>query len=415
MAKYAMFAAHGHGHVNPTLAIAQELVARGEQVIYYLPETFRPAVEATGASFRLYEGEAFKHLRSGQPAFTPGKKVDTSLMVGRMMETMVQESVSMLPQLLEEMRIEQVDSILYDRIFLPARLLSHILHLPAVLLNPSYAVNDHVHVEQIMPRDHLQSLAQLFVPLNEDLARLCVTYHLPRYDLRMLTQAADLNIVFLPRAFQPAGETFDERFVFVGPSLQAQRHYSGDFPLDRLDKHPQLYISLGTAFNNQAEFYNLCFDAFGQTEWQVVLAFGQQIDPAELKEPPANFIAVPHVPQLEVLARADVFVSHGGMNSTMESLTFGVPLVVVPQMPEQEMTARRVQELGLGLALEKETLTAEKLRAAVEQIAHDPSFRARVQEMQHEIRQAGGFQRAVDAIIRYTHGAQQAKVRKEAS
>ncbi len=358
MAKYAMFAAHGHGHVNPTLAIAQELVARGEQVIYYLPETFRPAVEATGASFRLYEGEAFKHLRSGQPAFTPGKKVDTSLMVGRMMETMVQESVSMLPQLLEEMRIEQVDSILYDRIFLPARLLS---------------------------------------------------------DLRMLTQAADLNIVFLPRAFQPAGETFDERFVFVGPSLQAQRHYSGDFPLDRLDKHPQLYISLGTAFNNQAEFYNLCFDAFGQTEWQVVLAFGQQIDPAELKEPPANFIAVPHVPQLEVLARADVFVSHGGMNSTMESLTFGVPLVVVPQMSEQEMTARRVQELGLGLALEKETLTAEKLRAAVEQIAHDPSFRVRVQEMQNETRQAGGFQRAVDAIIRYTHGAQQAKVRKEAS
>ena len=409
MAKYAMFAHPGHGHVNPTLAIAQELVARGEQVIYFLPETYRQAVEATGATFRLYEGETLKRRRSGPPVLTPGKKADMNLVVGRMMETMVQESVSMLPHLLEEMRAEQVDCILYDRIFLPARLLSHILHLPAVLLNPSYAINAYAQAGHFVPRDNLRALAELFAPLNEELARLCETYGLPRYDLRMLTQPADLNIIFLPRAFQPAGESFDERFVFVGSSLQTQRHYHGDFPLDRLDKHPQLYISLGTAFNNEMEFYYLCFDAFGQSEWQVVLAFGQHIDPAQLKEPPANFIAAPHVPQLEVLARADVFVSHGGMNSTMESLTFGVPLVVVPQMVEQEMTARRVQELGLGLALDKERLSAKQLRAAVEQVAHDPSFRARVQEIQREIRQAGGFQRAVDAIIRYTHGVQQAK------
>jgi UDP:flavonoid glycosyltransferase YjiC (YdhE family) len=79
-------------------------------------------------------------------------------------------------------------------------------------------------------------------------------------------------------------------------------------------------------------------------------------------------------------------------------------------MIEQEMNARRVQELGLGLALEKEMLTAERLRAAVEQITHDSGFRARVQAMQQEIRQAGGYQRAADAIIHYTHGAQQAEV-----
>jgi len=87
-----------------------------------------------------------------------------------------------------------------------------------------------------------------------------------------------------------------------------------------------------------------------------------------------------------------------------------VPLVVVPQMVEQEVTARRVQELGLGLALEKETLTVEQLRAAVERVAYNPIFRARVQEMQHEIRQAGGYRRAVDAIMRYTHGVLQVPV-----
>ena len=211
----------------------------------------------------------------------------------------------------------------------------------------------------------------------------------------------NLNIVFLPRAFQPGGETFDERFVFIGPSLPEQRYYSGDFPRHWLNQHPLLYISLGTAFNNQPEFYNMCFDAFGHTEWQVILSFGKRIDPAALKEPPANFLIAPHVPQLEVLAQADVFISHGGMNSTMESLSFGVPLVVIPQMIEQEITAKRVQEMGLGLALDRDTLTVEQLRAAVEQVSRDLSFRTKVQEVQKEIREAGGYQRGASAIMDY--------------
>lgn len=406
MVKYAMFSAPGHGHVNPTLAIAQELVARGEQVIYYLPESFRASVEATDATFHPYE---WQRPPSGFPAPTPGKKADATLMIGRMMEMMVQQSFHILPQLLEEMRAEQVDAILFDRMFLPANLLSRILHLPAVILNPSYVVNAHSGAEQIMPQEKRQAFAEFFVSLSKDLVRLCDTYQLPHYDFQALMQA-DLNIVFLPRAFQPGGETFDERFVFVGPSLQKHRYYNGDFPLDRLNKRPQLYISLGTAFNNQPAFYRQCFDAFAQTEWQIVLAFGQQIDPAELKDPPANFIVAPHVPQLEVLPRSDVFVSHGGMNSTMESLTFGVPLIVVPQMEEQAMTARRVQELGLGLALDMETLTAETLRNSVEQVAHDSAFRVRVHRMQSEIDQAGGAPRAVNAIMGYVHNDQQARV-----
>ncbi len=407
MATYALFSAPGHGHVNPTLALAQELVARGEQVIYYLTEEFRPVVEATGATFRPYESEAFKMLRSGPPAAALTGKPNSGFQIGMLPTMMVRESTRVLPQLLEKMPAEHVDCVLYDRMFMPAAFVSQILHLPAVQLFPTYAINEHFFGQfagQFMRGSQFSQ--ELLAPLNEDLARLCESYKLPRYTVQELfARTENLNIVFLPRAFQPAGETFDERFVFVGPSLQAQRYYSGDFPLERLDKHPQLYISLGTAFNNQVDFYNMCFDAFGQTEWQVVLSFGTRIDRAALKGSSANFIIAPHVPQLEVLPRADLFISHGGMNSTMESLSFGVPLVVIPQMMEQEQTARRVQELGLGLALDRETLTVEKLRAAVEQIARDPSFRTHVQEMQREIREAGGYQRAADAIIRYTHVA----------
>jgi MGT family glycosyltransferase len=89
------------------------------------------------------------------------------------------------------------------------------------------------------------------------------------------------------------------------------------------------------------------------------------------------------------------------MNSTMESLRFGVPLVVVPQMWEQEMNGRRVQELGLGLALDRDTVTGESLRAAVEQVVHDSGVHTRLQSMQDEIRRAGGYQRAAEAIMQH--------------
>ncbi len=403
MTTYALFSVPGHGHVNPTLALAQELVARGERIIYYQSEEFRAAIEATGAIFRRYENEAWqRHL----PRLTTTLTGKPDLM-GRvdMLATLAMESIKEMPLLLEQMAADQIDCVLYDRTFMQGIIVGKTLHLPAVQLSPSFMVNEQAfkQLSRQMTESERPAL-EWWATLNEKLARECESYKLPRFTFQeLMTHVENLNIVFLPRAFQPGGETFDERYVFVGPSVPAQRYYSGDFSLERLDKGPLLYISLGTAFNDWADFYQMCFDAFAETEWQVVLSIGRRIDPVVFKEPPGNFLIAPHVPQLEVLSRADLFISHGGMNSTMESLWFGVPLVVVPQMIEQEINAQRVQELGLGLALEKETLTAEKLRAAVEQVAHDTDFRVHVQTMQQEIRQAGGYQRAADEVIRYMH------------
>lgn len=408
MTTYAMFCIPGHGHVNPTLALAQELVTRGERVIYYLTEEFRSAVEATGAIFRPYENEAWKKHLSHLVSTLTGKP-DIGNRIG-WMATVAIESVKEMPQLLEQMVADHIECVLYDRTFMQGIFISQVLHLPAIQLLPSFAVSERVFSwlagQSSVASEHLQqerlSLLERLATLDEELARECEAYKLPRFSIQqLLGYVENLNIAFLPRAFQPAGDTFDERYLFVGPSLPVKRYYDGDFPLERLEKRPLLYISLGTAYNNRLAFYQMCFDAFAQSEWQVVLSFGSRVDPAALKEAPANFLIAPHVPQLEVLSRADLFISHGGMNSTMESLWFGVPLVVVPQMMEQEMNARRVQELGLGLALDKETLTAEKLRAAVEQVSRDPDLLARVQAMQQEVRLSGGYQRAADAIIRY--------------
>jgi len=405
MTTYAILTVPAHGHINPTLALAQELVECGERVIYYQTKEFRPAVEATGAIFRLYENETWQRYHPLLSSTLTGNP-DLANRVG-LMATLATESVKEMPQLMEQMVADHIECVLYDRTLISGALTSQTLHLPAVQLSPSFAINEQAFKQVARQMTETEQPAtQWWTAINEKLARECETYKLPRFAFHeLMRRVEDLNIVFLPRAFQPAGETFDEHYVFVGPSLMERRYDSGDFPLEWLEKRPLLYISLGTAFNDWLDFYRMCFDAFAQSEWQVILSFGTRIDPAALKESPANFLIAPHVPQLEVLSRADLFISHGGMNSIMESLSFGVPLVVVPQMIEQEINAHRVQELGLGLALEKETLTTDKLCAAASQVAGDASFRARVQEMQQEVRQAGGYRRAADAIIRYMQRA----------
>src|SRR4051794_18925568 len=82
------------------------------------------------------------------------------------------------------------------------------------------------------------------------------------------------------------------------------------------------------------------------------------------------------------IKHTDVFVTHGGMNSVMEAIYYGVPMVVVPQQPEQAMTATRVAELGLGVALEPEQVTTGALRDAVATISGEPDYRSRVTRMQ---------------------------------
>ncbi len=394
MTKYIFLDIPAYGHVNPTLAVVQELVKRGQEVIYYLPEQFKGAVQATGAAFRSYESQ----LKGVSPIVTSSGGVQS-----RFSALMLDESRHVLPQILDRIRAEQPDYLVHGTMCVWARIVAQVLNVPAITLRPTYLMDERVF-SMMGPEQKLNfaNMREAIAKVNAGLAELCETYHVPPFDMRStFTHAGKLMIVFIPKEFQPFGDTFDERYIFVGPSI-LPRHEASDFSLDQLsDKRPILYISLGTVFNNQPAFFKTCFEAFGEQPWQVVLSRGRHVDPAALGPVPDNFLVSPYVPQLEILPRTQVFVTHGGMNSTMESLYYGVPMVAIPQMFEQEMTARRIAEMGLGIALEKEVVNVTTLREAVERVATEAAFRERVRSMQQITRKAGGYQRAADAIMQF--------------
>lgn len=208
-----------------------------------------------------------------------------------------------------------------------------------------------------------------------------------------------LNIVYTSKYFQPYSESFDESYKFIGSSV-IDRKESIDFDLSNNEDKKVIYISLGTIFNNSIEFYECCFKAFCNMNVKVIMSVGRKIDISIFKNIPSNFIVRNYVPQLEVLKYANVFITHGGMNSTNEGLYFNIPLILIPQSVDQPFVANRVAELGAGIVIEKNRVTPEVLNKCVAEILSDDNFKINSEKIGESLRESGGYKVGVDEIIK---------------
>ncbi|WEB44829.1 glycosyl transferase [Streptomyces yunnanensis] len=387
MAKHLLFTAlGGYGHVNPTLPLVEELVRRGHRVDYATGEIH--ADEVTKAGARWVE---LPSLPPMQPAADFGPET-----FGRFMSHLFAAMRDAYPVLREHCTTEPVEAICFDGMNWSARVVAEQLGLPAVRLLPHFASNEHYSLFTGF-MDATGEESPVAAAIAAGCERFTAEHGVALDPANLLDVAAERNLVFIPREFQPAGDTFDERYHFIGPSLGSR----ADEPWSPRDPEaPVLFISLGTVFNNRPEFYRTCIEAFADEPYQVAMSVGE-LDPAELGPLPASFDVRSRFPQPAVLQRATAFVSHTGMNSTMESLYYGVGLIAVPQMPEQAANAGRAAELGLGEQLDARTVTAESLRAAVARVATDPTVRANLDRMRKVVRGSGGAARGAEVIEEY--------------
>lgn len=329
----------GQGHITPTLPLVGELVRRGHHVDY---ATEKPV--GTQANWvRL-------------PPMAPYVPRGGDVLAGWFKHFFTAMSAA-YPVLLDHCARSQPDVVVYDSTNWPARLVAAKLGIPAVRTIPNFASNEafplHRAMIETLPPDVL-------VELETECAAFAVRHGVPLDFGGTLDAAERTNLVLLPREFQPAGETFGDAFRFIGPLLGDREQSEAWAPL--VPGKPVLYVSLGSLLSDVG-FYRACVRDFGATEWQVAMTIGDT-DPAELGPIPSNFAVRPRFPQVAVLRHADVFISHAGMNSTMEALAYGVPIVALPRTPEQEANADRVAELGLGERLRP----GDDLSAAVNRV-----------------------------------------------
>lgn len=392
MAHVLLINAGSEGHLNPTLGVVQELVRRGEEVVYFTAEQYRHRVEPTGAKVITYDVGKFLE------AFLAGGRSPWAR-VGGLLRT----ADIVIPSVLEQTKGERFDYVIHDSMFGCGRLLAQILDLPAINSCTSFAIQQH-RFDSLQDHQSCQFPAEVNERAQQEFQRL-VTDVQAKYSVsvgsayEVFCNPAPLTIVYTSTRFQPDGESFDDSYKFVGPSIAPRSQSQFDF--SQVDTDNLIYISLGTVFNQALDFYKLCFEAFANTKYTVILSVGTKTNIAELGDVPANCIVRNYVPQLEVLQHATLFVTHGGMNSASEGLYYGVPLIVLPQGADQPMIARRVAEIGAGIHLHQEGLTAQDFREAADRVLQDASIRKVCAEIGHSFRAAGGYRRAVDEIFTY--------------
>ena len=372
------------GHTNPTLVLARELVSRGHEVSYILNNEWKDKIEETGAKFIPYINHNDYELKfkNGHPTNVLNAcKVwryayNTIISVGK-----------------------EYDVIVYEFFTFTALAAAKKLGIKAVRQFSTFALNDN-NINSILVSENkeINLLKNKFI-LKMLTKVVCGKIKICTHNIltEISNSLVDYNIVYTSKEFQINNEEFDnDRYCFVGPAI-IKRKSDIKIPYDDM-KNLIIYISLGTLQNENMTFYKKCIEAFRDSDFSVIMSIGKKIDIKELGEIPANFYVYNFVPQLEVLERSQIFITHGGMNSVNEGLYYHNKCLVIPMDVDQFAVANRVEELKLGYKLLKDNISCDILKKSVSKLLEDDYVSKSVEKISETLHNSGGVTKAAEYI-----------------
>jgi macrolide glycosyltransferase len=387
-AHIAMFSVAAHGHVNPSLEVIRELVARGHRVTYAIPPVFAEKVAGTGAEPKVWNSTL------------PGPDADPGAWGSELLdhvELFLADAIQALPQLAEAYEGDEPDLVLHDITSYPARVLAHRWGVPAVSLSPNLVAWEGYEEEVAEPMwaesKRTPRGQAYYARFQSWLEENGITRH-PDFFVGRPRR----SLVLIPKAMQPNADRVDESVhTFVG-ACQGDRGAEGDWRRPA-GAEKVVLVSLGSAFTKRPEFYRECVRAFGDLPgWHLVLQIGGHVDPAELGSVPDNVEVRSWVPQLAILKRADLFVTHAGAGGSQEGLGTATPMIAVPQAVDQFGNADMLVGLGVARRVDTGEASAEALREAALSLVGDPEVARRLKDIQAGMAQEGGTSRAADLI-----------------
>ena len=206
-----------------------------------------------------------------------------------------------------------------------------------------------------------------------------------------------------PAEFEFPRQSLPACFHFTGPYSNPDSRETTSFPFEQLTGQPLIYASLGTVQNRLLGTFEAIAEACQHLNAQLVLSLGGGNNPDALPKFPGAPMVVGFAPQLALLRKATLTITHAGMNTTLESLAQGVPMVAIPIANDQPGVAARIAWTGTGEVVSLKKLTVLKLRTAIERVLQQESYRKNALKLSNAIQQAGGVRRAADIIEEVIH------------
>jgi zeaxanthin glucosyltransferase len=406
-----MFCLPWIGHLNPFSTLANELIGRGHDITFFHVADFGEQVRNRGLRFEAF-GEQDYPAGTFAERYRAMSRLDGLPAMRASLNILISQAEALFTTArptIEKARLDLwvVDHMDYAASTLAACMQASFVSVIVGLMRhqedgvPGFSGELHTDDPVVLERDRRFNEAILATskPFRDFIGACRVKAGMGPFGFDSLWSGL-AQITQQPAEFEFPRRNLPACFHFTGPFARRSDRPPTPFPWDRLHGKPLIYASFGTTQNRNRHLYEAVAKVTANLDAQVVLSLGGAETVELPKELPENLLVVPFAPQLEILEQAVLMITHAGMNSTLESLAAGVPMVAVPIAHDQHGVSARIEWTGTGVRIPASECEPVRLRNAIETVLGKASFRESARRFQRIIAEGNGLERAADIIER---------------
>ncbi len=391
----------GSGHIQPLIPFAHAVLQAGHEVRFATPSASLPVVTEAGIT-GIAAGRSWGEWRTtgDYPDLANFPSLHDWLLAFQTRTVRGVAARAFIADLLPALAAWRPDVIVRDSMEFGGYLAGELLGIP--------------HVVGSFIWFYPESLRQHYdLALNQ----LRQAYDLPVIDDPIVPYPY-LALPGMPRSWVADDEWVPQTAHFLRPIPFNQWQ---DDPLPDWFAHvpnlPIVHAAFGStdAFGNPSELFAAIVEALRDEPVTLVLAGGRHQVLQEYASLPSNVYLESFYPYNQLLPRCSVFITHAGYGSTMAALSTGLPLVATPLGADQFRNARHIEHLGVGLALDRDARSPERIRAAVCEVLETPTYRDRAADVQREIEALPGPSYGVRLLeqLAKSHGPYDGQIRND--
>jgi zeaxanthin glucosyltransferase len=406
------------GHLNPMTTLGHELQQRGHRVTLFGIPDARAKTLAAGLEFWAIGDREFPAGSSAASFVELGKL--SGLAALKYTITLFQQlTVMLLREAPKAISAAGIELLLVDQTSFGGGTVADALKLPFISVSCALMLNREPSIPPINSnwsynpawwaklRNQLgyRLLSRITKPVVNTVAEYRREWQLPPHLEPNDTYSKLAQICQQPAEFEFPRQHLPQCFHFTGSYSRPDSREPADFPFEQLTGQPLIYASMGTLQNKLIGVFENIAEACVGLDAQLVIALGGG-NPASLPNLPGSPLVVGYAPQLKLLQKATLTITHAGMNTALESLSNGVPMVAIPIANDQPGVAARIAWTGTGEVIPLAKLSSSRLQTAIEKVLTEDSYKQNAVRLQTAIRRAGGVSRAADIVERVAQTGQ---------
>ena len=399
------------GHLNTMLPLGIELQQRGHRVTVIGKRDAESKTKAAGLAFKAIGEAEFPLVAMTESLNQLGQLSDREAL--KYTVNLLSQSANVLlreaPAVLKEIGVE---ALLVDQVSSEGSTVADYLGLPFVSICSAIALNREQNIPHYVTswkysptrwgriRNRLgykafdRAVKPVVTTINE---------YRQKWGLPVITNPNERYSGLAQISQQPAELEFPREelspcFHFTGPYHSSTGREVPEFPYDQLTGQPLIYASLGTILNRLIEVFQQLAEACADLDAQLVISLGGSAKPDALPALAGAPLVVEYAPQLALLKKATLTITHCGMNTVLECLSNGVPMVAIPIANDQPGIASRVVWAGCGEAIPLKKMSVAKLRTAIDKVLTNATYKENAARLQSSIHGAGGVKKAIDIV-----------------